>query len=32
VLVEKAVETNYVTEKELKTLKSWRDAPESWGK
>jgi orotate phosphoribosyltransferase len=32
VLVEKAVATNYVTEKELKTLKSWRDAPESWGK
>jgi len=32
VLVEKAVETNYVTEKELKTLKSWRDAPEAWGK
>jgi orotate phosphoribosyltransferase len=32
VLVEKAVETNYVTEKELKTLKSWRDAPENWGK
>ena len=32
VLVEKAVETNYVTEKQLKTLKSWRDAPESWGK
>jgi len=32
VLVEKAIETNYVNEKELKTLKSWRDAPESWGK
>ena len=32
ILVEKAAETSYITEKELKTLKSWRDAPESWGK
>jgi len=32
VLIEKAVQTNYINEKELKTLKAWRDAPESWGK
>lgn len=32
VLIEKAVQTNYVNEKELKTLKAWRDAPDSWGK
>ncbi len=31
VLISKAIETNYVTEKDLKTLKSWRENPEAWG-
>jgi orotate phosphoribosyltransferase len=31
-LVEKALETNYITKNEIKTLKAWREAPDSWGK
>jgi len=32
VLIEKAVQNKYVSEGDLKTLKAWRDAPDSWGK
>lgn len=31
-LVETAVETGYVSESDLKTLKVWRQAPDKWGK
>jgi len=31
-LVDKALETNYITRNEIKTLKAWRDAPDVWGK
>jgi orotate phosphoribosyltransferase len=31
-LIEKALETNYITGKDLKTLRMWREMPESWGK
>jgi orotate phosphoribosyltransferase len=30
-LVEKALETNYISKNEIKTLKAWRDAPGEWG-
>ena len=29
-LLEQALDTNYITEKELKTLKSWRKKPDEW--
>jgi orotate phosphoribosyltransferase len=32
VLIEKALETKYVTDNDLKTLKAWRDSPDTWGK
>jgi orotate phosphoribosyltransferase len=31
-LVEKALESNYITKNDTKTLKAWRDAPDVWGK
>jgi orotate phosphoribosyltransferase len=31
-LVEKALESNYISKNEIKTLKAWRDAPDQWGK
>jgi orotate phosphoribosyltransferase len=31
-LVEKALDANYITKNEIKTLKAWRDAPDVWGK
>jgi len=31
-LVEKALETKYISDNDLKTLKAWRETPESWGK
>lgn len=31
-LLQQAVETNYVTEKDMLTLKAWREDPENWGK
>jgi orotate phosphoribosyltransferase len=32
VLVEKALDTNYISKNDIKALKAWRDAPEVWGK
>lgn len=32
VLIEKALDTKFITDKDMKTLKAWREAPESWGK
>ena len=31
-LIEKALETNYITGKDLKTLRLWREMPETWGR
>jgi orotate phosphoribosyltransferase len=31
-LIQKALESNYISEKDLKTLRLWRESPESWGK
>jgi len=31
-LIERAAETNFITEKNLKTLEDWRKNPEAWGK
>jgi orotate phosphoribosyltransferase len=31
-LIEKAVDANYVSKSEVKTLKAWREAPDQWGK
>jgi orotate phosphoribosyltransferase len=31
-LLQQAVETNYITDKDLETLNAWRENPESWGK
>ena len=31
-LIEKALDTKYISDKNLKTLKEWREAPESWGR
>jgi len=31
-LIERAAETNYISEKDLKTLEEWRKNPEAWGK
>ncbi len=31
-LLEYALETNFITQNEVQTLRSWREAPESWGK
>ncbi len=31
-LLQQAVETNYITEKDLETLTAWRENPELWGK
>lgn len=31
-LIERAVETNYISEKDLKTLEEWRKNPEGWKK
>jgi orotate phosphoribosyltransferase len=31
-LLQQAVETNYITDKDLETLNAWRDNPEAWGK
>ncbi|PCJ81152.1 MAG: orotate phosphoribosyltransferase [Flavobacteriales bacterium] len=30
-LIKKAVETNYITEKDLESLQQWRENPEKWG-
>ena len=32
VLVQQALKSNYINEKDLKLLKSWRENPEGWGK
>ncbi len=32
VLIEKALETKYISDHDLKTLKAWREAPENWGR
>ncbi len=32
VLIEKALDSKYVSDKDLKTLKAWRESPDSWGK
>lgn len=31
-LVEQALKTGYITTKELETLRTWREAPQEWGK
>ena len=31
-LIQQAIEKNYITEKNLKTLKAWRENPGEWGK
>jgi orotate phosphoribosyltransferase len=31
-LIDQALKTNYISEKDLKPLKSWRDNPAEWGK
>ena len=31
-LIEKALDSKYVSDKDLKTLKAWRESPETWGK
>ncbi len=31
-LLQQAVETNYITDKDLETLQAWRENPEAWGK
>ncbi len=31
-LLQQAVETNYITDKDMETLKAWKDNPEAWGK
>ena len=31
VLIEQAFKNNYISEKELESLKSWREAPDKWG-
>ena len=31
-LIQKAVEKNYVKEKDIQVLKKWRLAPDKWGK
>jgi orotate phosphoribosyltransferase len=31
-LMQQAVQSNYITENDLKTLKAWRDNPSDWGK
>jgi orotate phosphoribosyltransferase len=31
-LVDKAVESNYITKTDVKALKAWREAPDTWGK
>ena len=31
-LIEKALDSKYISDKDLKTLKAWRESPESWGK
>jgi len=30
-LIEKALDSKYISDKDLKTLKAWRESPESWG-
>ncbi len=30
-LVKKAIEIGYIDQKELKTLKKWKDDPKNWG-
>ena len=32
VLVEKALDINYISKNDIKALKTWREAPELWGK
>ena len=32
VLIKQALKSNYITEEDLKSLKSWRENPEEWGK
>jgi orotate phosphoribosyltransferase len=32
ILIEKALEENYITDKEVDALKEWRENPEKWGK
>ncbi len=32
VLIEKAVESKFITEEDLKTLRAWRESPETWGR
>jgi orotate phosphoribosyltransferase len=31
-LIEKALESNYISKNDIKTLKAWRETPEDWGK
>ena len=31
-LLQQAVETNYITDKDIETLTDWKDNPEAWGK
>lgn len=31
-LIEQALKSNYITEKDLKSLKVWRESPETWGR
>ncbi len=30
--MEKALHSNYIAEKDVATLKSWRENPEAWGR
>lgn len=32
VLIQKALQSKYISESDLKTLKEWREAPEKWGR
>jgi orotate phosphoribosyltransferase len=31
ILIEQALKSNYITEKDLESLRKWRDAPDKWG-
>ena len=32
ILIQQALKSNYITDKDLKSLKNWRENPEEWGK
>jgi hypothetical protein len=31
ILIEEALKNNYITEKDLASLRKWREAPDKWG-